>query len=117
MHLAAGGALAAAILLPLYHLADASITLLRRLSRGERVWEAHRSHFYQRATDNGFSALDVSARVFGLNLALAALAGATLLWPAAWVQAAALLTGSALVGATLRRFTRPRSLPALTEAP
>ncbi|HEV2559617.1 MAG TPA: glycosyl transferase [Microvirga sp.] len=117
MHLAASGALAAAILLPLYHLADASITLLRRLSRGERVWEAHRSHFYQRATDNGFSALDVSARVFGLNLALAALAGATLLWPAAWVQAAALLTGSALVGATLRRFTRPRSLPALTEAP
>jgi len=28
---------------------DATITLLRRLLRGERVWEAHRSHFYQRA--------------------------------------------------------------------
>ncbi len=28
---------------------DATITLLRRLLRGERIWEAHRSHFYQRA--------------------------------------------------------------------
>ncbi len=28
---------------------DATITLLRRLFRGERIWEAHRSHFYQRA--------------------------------------------------------------------
>ena len=28
---------------------DATATLFRRLLRGERVWEAHRSHFYQRA--------------------------------------------------------------------
>ena len=28
---------------------DATVTLFRRLFRGERVWEAHRSHFYQRA--------------------------------------------------------------------
>lgn len=27
---------------------DASITLLRRLLRGEKVWEAHRTHYYQR---------------------------------------------------------------------
>lgn len=27
---------------------DATVTLLRRLFRGERVWEAHRSHYYQR---------------------------------------------------------------------
>ncbi len=27
---------------------DATVTLLRRLWRGERVWEAHRSHYYQR---------------------------------------------------------------------
>lgn len=29
-------------------IADASATLLRRALRGERVWEAHRSHYYQR---------------------------------------------------------------------
>lgn len=28
---------------------DASITLLRRLLRGEKIWQAHREHFYQRA--------------------------------------------------------------------
>ena len=28
---------------------DATLTLFRRLLAGERVWEAHRSHFYQRA--------------------------------------------------------------------
>lgn len=27
---------------------DATVTLLKRLLRGERVWEAHRTHYYQR---------------------------------------------------------------------
>jgi UDP-N-acetylmuramyl pentapeptide phosphotransferase/UDP-N-acetylglucosamine-1-phosphate transferase len=27
---------------------DASITLLRRLARGEKFWQAHREHYYQR---------------------------------------------------------------------
>ena len=53
--LAGSGHFAAALLLPLYYLADATITLLRRLANGEPVWQAHRSHFYQRAMDNGFS--------------------------------------------------------------
>jgi UDP-N-acetylmuramyl pentapeptide phosphotransferase/UDP-N-acetylglucosamine-1-phosphate transferase len=34
---------------------DATWTLLRRLSRGERVWEAHRSHHYQRLVLAGWS--------------------------------------------------------------
>jgi len=62
LELAGTGALAAALLLPLYYLMDATITLLRRLCRREKVWEAHRSHFYQKATDNGFSALSASLR-------------------------------------------------------
>jgi UDP-N-acetylmuramyl pentapeptide phosphotransferase/UDP-N-acetylglucosamine-1-phosphate transferase len=115
LQLAATGALAAALLLPLYPLADATITLLRRLARGERVWEAHRTHFYQQATDNGFSPLAVSLHVFGLNLALAALAGATLLWPMAGVQAGALAVGCALVGVMLLRFARSRPVTAMPE--
>jgi UDP-N-acetylmuramyl pentapeptide phosphotransferase/UDP-N-acetylglucosamine-1-phosphate transferase len=106
--LAGRGGLAAAILLPLYHLMDATITLLRRLARGEKVWEAHRSHFYQQATTNGFSALAVSAHVFVLNLALAGLAAATLVWPSAPVQIGALVIGLALVTSLLRHFSRPR---------
>jgi len=100
------GAFAAALLLPLYYLADATITLLRRLGRREKIWEAHRSHFYQRATDNGFSVLAVSGTVFALNIALAALAIGSMLWPSVSTQIVTLLTGLALVGVVLRRFSR-----------
>jgi UDP-N-acetylmuramyl pentapeptide phosphotransferase/UDP-N-acetylglucosamine-1-phosphate transferase len=108
LQLAGTGALAAAILLPLYHLMDATITLLRRLARGEKVWEAHRSHFYQKATDNGFSVMSVNAHVFGLNLVLAGLAAMTLVWPSGAVQIAAPALGAILVGLVLRRFSQPR---------
>ncbi|WP_178392113.1 glycosyltransferase family 4 protein [Burkholderia sp. SRS-W-2-2016] len=36
-------------------IADASVTLLRRLLRGERFWEAHRDHYYQRMVRSGMS--------------------------------------------------------------
>ena len=29
-------------------IADATVTLLKRLARGEKVWQAHRDHYYQR---------------------------------------------------------------------
>ena len=110
--LASSGALAAAILLPLYYLADATITLLKRLARGERVWQAHRSHFYQQATDNGFSVMAVAAHVFGLNLSLAALALATLTWPTWLVQIGALCVGAGSVAMVLKRFATPRLVQA-----
>lgn len=50
LHLALQGQWAAAIILPAYYGADATITLTRRLLAGEKVWQAHRKHFYQRAT-------------------------------------------------------------------
>jgi UDP-N-acetylmuramyl pentapeptide phosphotransferase/UDP-N-acetylglucosamine-1-phosphate transferase len=108
MELARSGALAAAILLPLYYLADATLTLLMRLRRRERVWEAHRSHFYQRARDNGFSVPAIDARIVGLNLALIALAAMTMAWPAPATIAICLVVGCALVGLLLRAFATPR---------
>jgi len=39
-----------ALILPLYYLADSGITLGRRILRREKFWQAHRQHFYQRAT-------------------------------------------------------------------
>jgi UDP-N-acetylmuramyl pentapeptide phosphotransferase/UDP-N-acetylglucosamine-1-phosphate transferase len=108
LQFAGTGALAAALLLPLYYLMDATITLFRRLAKRERVWEAHRSHFYQRATDNGFSVMSVVTHVFVLNLALAALAAVTLVWTSTVIQIAALLAGFILVGLVLRRFSQPR---------
>jgi UDP-N-acetylmuramyl pentapeptide phosphotransferase/UDP-N-acetylglucosamine-1-phosphate transferase len=34
---------------------DATLTLLRRLRRGERIWQAHKTHYYQRLVQNGWS--------------------------------------------------------------
>ena len=70
LELARRGQWAAALILPLYFLADASLTLLRRLLRGERVWQAHREHFYQRAVQRGLSHAAVVLRVIAADLVL-----------------------------------------------
>ena len=59
-----------ALILPLYFLADATITLARRLVRGERVWEAHREHFYQQAVRRGLGHAAVVKRVIAADLVL-----------------------------------------------
>ena len=99
---------AAAMLLPLYYLADATVTLFRRMMRREPFWVAHRSHFYQRATDNGFTVMQVVSEVFTLNLALGALAAFSIKAPT-WTATATLVAlGVAAVAATMFRFSRPR---------
>ena len=35
-------------------IADATVTLLRRAARGEAIWRAHRSHYYQRLVQLGW---------------------------------------------------------------
>ena len=87
--------------------ADASITLARRLLAGERVWEAHRTHFYQRARDNGFGVLDIVARVFAVNVILALLALASI-WTAGALSLVCLALGAVLVGWLLARFARAK---------
>ena len=59
-----------ALILPLYFLADATITLTRRLLRGERVWQAHREHFYQQAVRRGLGHAAVVERVIAADLML-----------------------------------------------
>jgi UDP-N-acetylmuramyl pentapeptide phosphotransferase/UDP-N-acetylglucosamine-1-phosphate transferase len=54
---------------------DSLVTLGRRILRGERWYEAHRSHFYQRLVQRGLS----HAQVTGLYAGLAALAAAAAL--------------------------------------
>lgn len=100
--------LAAAILLPLYYLADATVTLLRRLAKREPVWLAHRSHFYQRATDNGFTVIEVVRTVFVLNIGLAALAGLSIYLRSAITDTTILVLGGIAVALVLRSFSMPR---------
>jgi len=71
--------LAAAVLLSLYTLADATLTLFRRMVAGDQISSAHRTHFYQRAVAQGLSVPQVTARVFLLCGLLAILAIVTVL--------------------------------------
>src|SRR5271166_506911 len=70
--LAARGHWRIALILPLYFLADATITLARRLLRGERVWRPHRDHFYQQAIRRGLGHAAVVKRVLAADLLLIA---------------------------------------------
>lgn len=107
--LAGAGHVAAALLLPLYYLADATITLLRRLANGEPILQAHRSHFYQRAMDGGFNIYQVVGRVFLLNIALIGLAATSLLTTSYLLHAAALIAGCVLVALLLYRFAAAKA--------
>lgn len=76
--LAAQGHVAAALLLPMYFLFDATETLILGLLRGHNVLAAHRRHAYQNAVDGGMPVQTVSGQVLMLNLLLALLALASI---------------------------------------
>lgn len=41
-------ALLISVILPLYYIMDATVTLTKRLLKGNKPWEAHREHYYQK---------------------------------------------------------------------
>jgi UDP-N-acetylmuramyl pentapeptide phosphotransferase/UDP-N-acetylglucosamine-1-phosphate transferase len=57
---------------------DASVTLIRRALRSEKVWQAHRSHYYQRVVLSGASHRQLALAAYVLMLTMAALAFALL---------------------------------------
>jgi Fuc2NAc and GlcNAc transferase len=75
-------------------LVDATLTLLRRLARGERWFEAHRMHAYQHLASRWKSHRPVTVLVISVNclwlLPWAYAAAAVPIW-AAWYMAAALV--------------------------
>lgn len=109
LSLAGQGLWAPALILPLYYLADATLTLGRRALRGEKVWRAHKEHFYQRAHQAGLSHAAVSTRIAvanGLLIGCALLAAQGKVWPG-------LICGVGVVSALLGHFAtqRGRSAP------
>jgi Fuc2NAc and GlcNAc transferase len=77
--------------------ADATITLVRRLLRRERVYEAHRDHAYQRAVRSGLTHASTTSAVLLVNAALALIAAAGAARPSllpAALGVAALLLGT-----------------------
>lgn len=74
---AISGLWVAAVIVPLYYLADSTWTLGARLLRGEKVWQAHRQHFYQRAIRAGADHGSVVRRILITNLVLIGCAAAS----------------------------------------
>ena len=105
---AGSGHLIAAILLPLYYLADATITLARRLAHRERIWEAHRTHFYQLATDRGFTVMAIDMRILATNIVLVLLAIWSAMTRSLLLQGVALGLGVISVAILLRVLAKGR---------
>lgn len=104
--LASRGYWVPALLLPLYYLADATLTLIRRLLRREAIWRAHRSHFYQRALGRDRNHGIVALWILAFNLGLIASAVIAL-----WHPVTALMLGVLLIAGLLLVLDR-RARPA-----
>ncbi|HWT39004.1 MAG TPA: glycosyltransferase family 4 protein [Paraburkholderia sp.] len=89
---------------------DASVTLARRLLRGEKFWQAHREHYYQRMVRSGVGHAGTAwawyvVMVTGIGLALFALGRSTVTqWGivAGWIVA--LVAIGTIVDIRWRRF-------------
>ncbi len=79
-------------------IADATITLVRRVLRRERVWQAHRDHYYQRMVRMGLGHRGTAWTGYGVMLLCA---GAAVLGraQAPGMQATVFLATSAVLGA------------------
>ncbi|MBL8497050.1 MAG: glycosyltransferase family 4 protein [Nitrosomonas sp.] len=51
-------------------IADSTVTLIKRLLRGENIWQAHREHYYQRMIVHGFGHRKTAVLSYGLMLAV-----------------------------------------------
>ncbi len=91
-------------------IADASVTLLRRLLRGEKFWQAHREHYYQRMVRSGMgharTALSWYAVMFvGIIFALLALGSSVVMqWGLIVIWAAALVLLGVAIDSRWRHF-------------
>ena len=90
---------------------DASVTLVRRALRGEKIWQAHRSHYYQRVVLLGASHRQLALAAYMLMLTTAALAFSLLILPqyAAWLLILSATTYLLIFLAIDRRWHRLRN--------
>jgi len=57
-------------------IADSTITLIKRLLRGKKIWQAHREHYYQRLVQSGFGHRNTALSAYALMLTV----GASAVW-------------------------------------
>jgi UDP-N-acetylmuramyl pentapeptide phosphotransferase/UDP-N-acetylglucosamine-1-phosphate transferase len=65
----------------LYYIADGGLTIFIRLINGEKIWEPHLKHFFQKAIKNGRNHSEVVQKIIKCNLVLMLLAISALYYP------------------------------------
>lgn len=55
---------------------DSTITLIKRLLHGKKIWQAHREHYYQRLVQSGFGHRNTALSAYALMLTV----GASAVW-------------------------------------
>lgn len=108
---ASGNAMIACLVLPAYYLADASITLGKRLVKRENIFQAHRQHFYQQAIIRGADHGTVCYWIIAANAGLI-----TTAWTLADSHPSAALMVSAAILVLLLRWMVGRPGSALKQA-
>lgn len=90
---------------------DATVTLVRRTLRGEPVWRAHRTHYYQRLIQMGWGHRKMALVAYGL-MAICGIGGLALLRASVFAQRASMAcaaVGGAVVMADVDRSWRRRA--------
>lgn len=80
---------------------DATLTLLKRLWRGEKVWHAHREHYYQRLVRMGFGHRNTALSAYAIMLVCAGVALAARHTQPIWQAAAVGFCGVVYITLTL----------------
>ena len=102
LSLAQKGYMLQALIIPAYYLADATVTLVCRAFRREKIWLPHRDHYYQQAVQRGLGHAHVSIVVAGVDAFLIGSAFLSL-----WSEVGGLL-GGMVVTALLLLYMRGR---------
>ncbi|MBL0350875.1 MAG: glycosyltransferase family 4 protein [Elusimicrobia bacterium] len=84
---------------------DATVTLVRRILRGEPVWRAHRTHYYQRLIQMGWGHRKMALVAYGL-MAICGVGGLVLLRATAFAQRASLACGAVGAGVLMADVDR-----------
>lgn len=79
--LARKGLYAASLIIPMFYLADSSLTILKRLMQRKKIWEAHSEHFFQKAARKGHSHSRITKKIIACNVLLLVLAITSIGYP------------------------------------
>jgi len=82
---------AACVIASLYYIADGGMTILIRIVKGERIWEPHLKHFFQRSVKSGKTHKRTVKRIMKCNTLLMLLSVQSLYYPVVSIIGAVLI--------------------------